>query len=1064
MKSPHTTAATLAAVALNLSLLLAPASASASTSSVSLAGDTPAPVAHGRATLRGPHDASAMLNINVGLAVRGSARLDAIIAAASTPGSARYGHYLSNAQYMASFAPTGAQVREVKRWLRRAGVRVIGSSRDNLLVYGRASVATAERAFSVAINNYALDGRKFHANDRNPLVPANLDVHYISGLSNFDVFKPAISCTPEPKCGYDGGTFRSAYDIVGNGKGQSIGFTLWGKALVQADYDGYAKGTGTTALKVGGAGDDGLEFITVPKATTEEDTDPEVALDTMIAHGVAPGVHETYWLGENNENSTLEKVLNEAANSSIKIISNSWGAQTSSCPADSNMETSLQKGAATGKTFYFSTGDSGAASGCQYPAVSQYVVAVGGTNLEVGGGEAWSAEEAIENGGGCTGSISRPSWQTGIGSPLTYPKSACSGRAEPDVSANSGIGVYLYFGGNAGCCTGGTSLSTPIWAGASVLWNKHNAATGRPSIGFSAPLIYSIANDATTYAEDFHDITKGSNGFAAAKGWDEATGWGSPDFNKLSNNVADITYTGPASANKGDAITLSATLYDHGTKNPLAARTINFAAAGESCEATTNSSGEASCPVTIADAPGHYSAIAVFAGDAGYEAASTTVPFTVLHIPTSITYTGATTGTFSHEATLAAKLIDESNGKGIEGEMLAFKVGAESCEASTDSSGEASCAVTLLDKPGSYTVEVTFAGDAPTYEPSSTSLPFTLNKAETKLEYTGPLTGDYHDAFTATAKLTEPSSGTPIEGREITFTLGIGDTCTATTDTSGVASCSITPHQTGSQVIVAEFKGDAYYLASSDTRAFEIKPEETTLEYTGPTVVLSEGAPATLTATLVEDGSNDDDADGGSPAPVPSQSVTLSIGAQSCVGTSDSLGNVTCTIPSVTAPLGPETVAAVFAGDAEYAPSSDSKSAIVFAFPSHGAFVLGDATVAAGGPSTTVTWWSAQWSSLNSLSGGPVSPSFKGFASTVTLPAGTPPSGCTKPWSSRPGNSSAPPATVPEFMGTLVSSAATKSGSAIAGDTVKVVVVQTNPGYAPDPGSPGTGTVVATYC
>jgi hypothetical protein len=46
----------------------------------------------------------------------------------------------------------------------------------------------------------------------------------------------------------------------------------------------------------------------------------------------------------------------------------------------------------------------------------------------------------------------------------------------------------------------------------------------------------------------------------------------------------------------------------------------------------------------------------------------------------------------------------------------------------------------------------------------------------------------------------------------------------------------------------------------------------------------------------------------------------------------------------------------------------------------------------------------------------------------------------------------------------VVSTGVAKSGSATSGDTASIVVVQTNPGYAPNPGHPGTGTVVAQYC
>jgi hypothetical protein len=49
-------------------------------------------------------------------------------------------------------------------------------------------------------------------------------------------------------------------------------------------------------------------------------------------------------------------------------------------------------------------------------------------------------------------------------------------------------------------------------------------------------------------------------------------------------------------------------------------------------------------------------------------------------------------------------------------------------------------------------------------------------------------------------------------------------------------------------------------------------------------------------------------------------------------------------------------------------------------------------------------------------------------------------------------------------MGVLVSSSVTKSCSTISGDTTHIVVVKTEPGYVPDPGHSGNGTIVAGYC
>ena len=49
-------------------------------------------------------------------------------------------------------------------------------------------------------------------------------------------------------------------------------------------------------------------------------------------------------------------------------------------------------------------------------------------------------------------------------------------------------------------------------------------------------------------------------------------------------------------------------------------------------------------------------------------------------------------------------------------------------------------------------------------------------------------------------------------------------------------------------------------------------------------------------------------------------------------------------------------------------------------------------------------------------------------------------------------------------MGTAVSTSISQHGNMITGNITKIVVVLTAPGYAPNPGHPGTGTIIATYC
>jgi hypothetical protein len=211
-----------------------------------------------------------------------------------------------------------------------------------------------------------------------------------------------------------------------------------------------------------------------------------------------------------------------------------------------------------------------------------------------------------------------------------------------------------------------------------------------------------------------------------------------------------------------------------------------------------------------------------------------------------------------------------------------------------------------------------------------------------------------------------------------------------------------------------------------------------------------------LTGQLLEDGNP--------AAPIAGRTLTLGVGGQTCAGTTNSSGVATCQL-TFTGALGSESLSASFAGDNYYLPSSDSsKTAIVFAFPSRGAFALGDLTVNGATSSTTVTWWADTWNQLNSLSGGQAPSAFKGFAANITLPTSSPPASCGSNWTTLPGNSPPPTKGVPSYMGVIVTSKVTKTANGVAGNTVHIVVVKTNPGYAPNPMSYGTGTIVATYC
>jgi len=226
----------------------------------------------------------------------------------------------------------------------------------------------------------------------------------------------------------------------------------------------------------------------------------------------------------------------------------------------------------------------------------------------------------------------------------------------------------------------------------------------------------------------------------------------------------------------------------------------------------------------------------------------------------------------------------------------------------------------------------------------------------------------------------------------------------------------------------------------------------TTLTYTGATLI-AQGRNVILSGALKVDGAN-----------VPNLigaviSFTLGNGSagQSCIGKADADGTASCSISSVAAPLGFNTITATYAGDLVYQPSSDSKGVTIFAYPEKGAFVIGDKNTAV---SSTVTFWGDQWRRDNALSKGSAPSAFKGFADIT----GTPSSECGKTWSASPGNSATPPNSIPSYMAVMVSSNITKSHNTISGDLKEIVIVKTDPGYGPDPGHGGTGTVVGVLC
>jgi len=229
-----------------------------------------------------------------------------------------------------------------------------------------------------------------------------------------------------------------------------------------------------------------------------------------------------------------------------------------------------------------------------------------------------------------------------------------------------------------------------------------------------------------------------------------------------------------------------------------------------------------SSPVTL-DAPGTYYWQASYSGDAANIASSSPCTSTIETIGVATSPNASTltvqnaTGATGQPTTVSAVLSDGTTSDPISGESVTLTLnGTETCSATTDDTGTARCAITPGEPAGSYSLEAAFAGDADE-APSTGVATFRVTVDPTSLSYTGPTTAVNGDALVMFATLTSGTSA--VSDAAVTFTLGSGistQTCSATTDDSGVAICMIGAviQPVGTAPVTAAFAGNDLLGAS----------------------------------------------------------------------------------------------------------------------------------------------------------------------------------------------------------------------------------------------------------
>ncbi len=505
----------------------------------------------------GPAPANLKLNIALTLNYRNQDRLEQLIALQEDQHSPLYHHFLSNAQFNASFAPDQAAYSRVVRSLQAAGFHVTGLYENRTVVDAQGPKVAAELYFHTQIHRVMQAGYGVrYANIQAALVPlelrglvANVDgLHDLSVVHSNHVFghhslapdAPIGGALHGPDGGFGPGAFARAYDlpvqhlIAGeskqtyDGHGRTVANVIDADFL-ESDLAGYLRyfgiartGPPTTRVYVDGGPPRGLSSFDWTEAT----------LDAETIVSLAPGV--SFYAYEFPDFSNLAYIT-DAYNTVVTqnradVVNSSFGGCEPQVGSNVARAWNLlyMQGAAKGISFSASTGDNGAnpcggTSGfaIQAPADSPYGVAVGGTSLTLGATGSYGSEAGwAGSGGGVSSIFALPAFQQSTAHVIP------SGRNNPDVAfdADPNTGTSFYGAHYWQGPIGGTSLSSPIdVAFLSEADEVENSRAGRVDCQ-----LYGLGykrNGVTL----FHDIVSGSNGYNAGPGYDQVTGIGSLD-------------------------------------------------------------------------------------------------------------------------------------------------------------------------------------------------------------------------------------------------------------------------------------------------------------------------------------------------------------------------------------------------------------------------------------------------------------------------------------------------------------------------------------------------------
>jgi subtilase family serine protease len=646
----------LAVAAIGTPIVLSATSATASTSRLRV--QTAAALPSGAHTL-GAMRTTAPLKLTIALRPQNASALQSFATAVSTPGSPSYRHFVTVDRFAKRFGATSAQISAVQSQLRSQGLTVGAPSANHLTLPVTGSVAQVQSAFSTKLSRVKLsDGHSTYLNSEAVALPASVagDVQGVIGLDGAAIPRPQYVKAPAKRSsltrhalaaqdatggpqpcsqaaamqtsGYTADQLATAYNfppyyLAGDmGAGQTVALFEEGAPYPQTDvgeFQGCYGTTGTVTL-VNVDGGPGPYNANDPNSVNG---DGEVTLDIDVVNEMAPKANILVYSAPGTAAAAVDTLTAIVSQNQAKVVSISYGACEANTPAATSnaQNTLLLEAAAQGQSVFASSGDAGDAMCSQQtpgntalsvidPGNQPFITSVGGTTLFPYAAAAptegvWNSGPSSGSGGGVSKNFTMPAYQStaatslGLINPDSGQGGGCGGgncREVPDVSADAAAETgYVVFSNGAWTVTGGTSASSPFWAGFFALANASSTCRGL-SLGFANPALYQIAGSA--YLSNFFDVTKASqvtglanndvfqanNGvYPTTAGYDMTTGLGSPNAAALGASLCSVrapVYT-VAVTSPGNQSTFAGTpvsLAVHGADSGGAA--LNYTATG----------------------------------------------------------------------------------------------------------------------------------------------------------------------------------------------------------------------------------------------------------------------------------------------------------------------------------------------------------------------------------------------------------------------------------------------------------------------------------------------------